>query len=116
MNPDTTITDQLARALSPGDRDLILIPRGTVVAARERISNLEFEVSRLKGTLAMTHPAGGRIAVGDVVLVDGRDESESDSKGFVHAIGTDADGVYAEVEFADGGTEQFDLDDLVRVA
>jgi hypothetical protein len=109
------INDQLARALNPGDRDLILVTRGTVVAAKLRIEELEREVSRLKGTLAMTHPKNP-LEVGDLAVVNYRQEAHPNKVGTVIALGKDDLGEYAELEFADDESEEFALTDLSKAA
>jgi hypothetical protein len=109
------ITDQLTRALNPGDRDLILVPRGTIVEAKTRIEALEREVSSLKGTLAMTHPKD-KLEVGDRASVNYRDESHPNKIGEVIAVGKDDLGEYAELAFDDDSEDEFILSDLTRIA
>lgn len=109
------VTDQLSRALNPGDRDLILVPRGTVVASKLRIEELEREVSRLKGTLAMTHPKD-KLEVGDMASVNYRDEHHPYKTGEVIAIGQDELGPYVELEYPNGETDEFQPTDVTRVA
>lgn len=107
------VLDQLARALNPGDRDLILVPRGTVVEARERITALEFEVSRLKGTLAMTHPKRPTLMfeAGETVKVVATGEH-----GVVTHIFEDVTPVQYEVEFEGNEVDDFAASELEGVA
>lgn len=106
------LPDRLRRALAPGDRDLILVPRGLVVEARDRIASLETEVSRLKGTLAMTSPKHltPALYVGGIARVKATGET-----GEVTDIFDGTEPAQIEVQFSDG-VEDYTADELEAVA